>query len=129
LANTDRLKARMAFLAISSVRLHSTDEMLSEERGEIARLGDAELADVGHVQVEGRAGRGMKSGLRAILWRRAVKFVTTRLLLMQMSQDGPKAARWKLSHRCRRRRNASKSAGARGVADSSFFASAMVRVR
>jgi hypothetical protein len=32
---------------------------------------------------------GINSGLRAILWRRAVKFVTTRLVLMQMSQDGP----------------------------------------
>jgi hypothetical protein len=32
---------------------------ISEERGEIARLGDAEPADIGHVQVEGRAGRGV----------------------------------------------------------------------
>jgi hypothetical protein len=32
-------------------------------RGVIARLGDAELADVGHVQVEGRAGRGLALGV------------------------------------------------------------------
>jgi hypothetical protein len=71
---------------------------------------------------------GINSGLRAILCRRAVKFVTTRLVLMQMSQDGPKAARWKSLYLCKRRRNASKSAGMRGVADSSFFASEVIPV-